>query len=406
MTLSGRDSWPEVDCSGVPSLFSSFVDTFVDFVVGGQILGPQPTSSGSDRESGGSSLLVTKVPAAERLIAIGDIHGDLRKAKEALMIAEVMDENEKWIGGKTVVVQVGDLLDRGGQELKTLYLLEKLKGEARKQGGDVHIMNGNHEIMNIEGDFRYVEPKGFAEFGEWGKWFKIGNALKEQCKGLEKPTDFFEDIPTNLPENLRARLAALRPGGPISSRFLAAHPTVLVVGQTVFVHGGLLPKHIDHGLENINEEVRRWILGEKKWYGPKYLHGRQALVWIREYSNEQESRCDCGLLEETLKSITGAQRMVVGHTIQEKLGINAVCNNKVVRVDVGMSEGCGNFAPEVLEVKGDKELTVLTRSGALRLMNDDEVITLLRKYRGRPGLASLLTPEKDKPQVPFTMQTA
>ncbi|KAL3678071.1 hypothetical protein R1sor_021027 [Riccia sorocarpa] len=383
MTTSGEDFGPEVDCSSVPSVFSSFVDTFVDFVVGGQVLGSQqsPTSSGALKENGVTSPVVTRVPAAERVIAVGDLHGDLEKAKEAMMIAEVMDANEKWMGGKTVVVQVGDVLDRGGEELKILYLLEKLKGEAMKQGGDVHIMNGNHEIMNIEGDFRYVDPKGFAEFGEWAKWYRIGNALKEQCKGLEKPPDFFKDIPTNLPENLRARLAALRPGGPISSRFLAAHPTVLIVGQTVFVHGGLLPKHIDRGLEKINDEVRRWILGEKNWLGPSYLHGRQALVWLREYSKEQESVCDCGLLEETLKSITGAQRMVVGHTIQEKLGINAVCNNKVVRVDVGMSKGCGNFAPEVLELRDDKELTVLTRSGALRMMNDEEIAALLRKYK-------------------------
>lgn len=410
MTLPSENPSPKPDCSKCPSLVSSFVDTFVDFVVGRQILGPNPSASApaASGKTGTTSPIVTRVPAAERLIAVGDIHGDLQKAKEALQIAKVMDENEKWIGGKTVVVQVGDVLDRGSDEIKVFYLLEKLKGEARKQGGDVHIMNGNHEIMNVEGDFRFVDRGGFAEFGEWAKWFKLGNAIKEQCSGLEKPRDFFADIPAHYPENQKARMAALRPGGPISSRFLAAHPTVLVVGQSVFVHGGLLPSHSNHGLEKINEEVRQWILGEKQWYGPDFLHGRDALVWLRKFSNERENQCDCALLEESLNALPGSKRMVVGHTIQESVGINAVCGNKVVRVDVGMSKGCGDYAPEVLEIRDDKELTVLSRSGALKLMDDEQLAAALRKYRGRSGLASLLlAPEpKVKTKLPAKMQTA
>lgn len=113
-----------VFCKKVPTLFSSFVDTFVDFVVGGQILRPlapslyqklSPSESKLDEgglegklpepavEGGG---IRTCFPAPERLIAIGDIHGDIAKARAALQTAEVIDENDHWIGGKTVVVQV------------------------------------------------------------------------------------------------------------------------------------------------------------------------------------------------------------------------------------------------------------------------------------------------------------
>lgn len=97
------------DCARVPSLLSEFVDTFVDYTVGGQFLGPQPSEfrnlkDGSKTEDG--EPIRARYPAPSRLIAIGDIHGDLKKLKEALRIASVMDHNERWIGGNTVVVQV------------------------------------------------------------------------------------------------------------------------------------------------------------------------------------------------------------------------------------------------------------------------------------------------------------
>jgi hypothetical protein len=135
-------------CSNVPALVSDFVDSFVDFVVGGQFLGSsssatsfsvnQKTSSsssasfattrldeeeeevdGNQQEKNSSKveessemerrgrMLSTWLPAPERLIAIGDIHGDLSKARAALRVAQVLDANDHWIGGKTVVVQVG-----------------------------------------------------------------------------------------------------------------------------------------------------------------------------------------------------------------------------------------------------------------------------------------------------------
>ena len=111
-------------------------------------------------------------------------------------------------------------------------------------------------------------------------------------------------------------MAALRPGGPIATRFLSKHPVVLVVGSSVFVHGGLLQDHVTYGLDRINDEVSDWMQGTKGWKRPGYLHGVDALEWLRKYSQVKESRCDCELLTQRLGSIDGAKRMVVGHTIQ------------------------------------------------------------------------------------------
>lgn len=381
-------------CKQVPSLFSSFVDAFVDYAVGGQVLSkpappsvdPNATLDAPYTKLDEAPPIVIKeeepqtwLPAPKRLIAIGDLHGDLAKARATLQVAEVIDEYDRWVGGETVVVQVGDLFDRGGEEIKVLYLLEKLRGEAQKAGGDVHIMNGNHEIMNIEGDFRYATQRGLDEFSGWAHWFNLGNILKEKCGGLGKQPDIFRDIPDSYPAGLRARIAALRPGGPIASRFLSKHSTVLVVGSSVFVHGGLLPKHVELGLERINEEVSNWMLGSKGWRGPRYLHGSNALVWLRKYSDVNESRCDCELLTRCLDSITGAKRMVVGHTIQQPVGLNGACDNKVIRVDVGLSKGCGDGMPQVLEIRQDNELRILSSRLPPSLLES-----------GARGLASLL----------------
>ncbi|XP_002963802.2 shewanella-like protein phosphatase 2 [Selaginella moellendorffii] len=389
-------------CGQVSNAVSSFVDSFVDFIVGGQILSKHAQSSansfhpaagagGEARNHGGDSGMgiVTRIPAVERLVAIGDIHGDLAKTRESLRIAGVVDEDDRWIGGKTVVVQVGDVLDRGGQELKVLYLLERLKGEAQRHGGDLHIMNGNHEVMNIEGDFRYATKEALDEFSAWAQWYRRGQALKERCHGLGRQPDAFRNVRKSIPDGVRARYAALRPGGPISSRFLAHHPTILIVGSTVFAHGGILPSHLDYGLEKINAEVRDWIQGRKGRQAPGYLRGKDAVVWARQYSIPVESLCDCKLLDEVLTGISGASRMVVGHTIQAPFGINSACQNQVFRVDVGMSSGCANTAPEVLEIRHDTVVRVLSKEKEKA------------PPQAPPGLASIL----DRGKSPILLQS-
>ncbi|KAI9078044.1 hypothetical protein K1719_039969 [Acacia pycnantha] len=362
-------------CSDVPNLLSSFVDTFVDFSVSGLFLSPPPPIENPTLASASEPSpllrfrppLQTRLPSPDRLIAIGDLHGDLEKSKQAFRLASLIDESDRWIGGSATVVQVGDVLDRGGEELKILYFLEKLKREAARSGGTIITMNGNHEIMNVEGDFRYVTRPGLDEFKVWADWFCLGNKMKNLCRGLEKPKDPFEGIPSvfrgvneEFFDGFKARIAALRPNGPISSRFLSQNLTVLVVGDSIFVHGGLLPQHVTHGLERINEEVRDWINGLSGRHSPAYCRGRDGLVWSRKFSDELAKNCDCSALEHVLSTIPGAKRMIMGHTIQD-VGINGVCDNRAIRIDVGMSKGCTNGLPEVLEIDGKRSgLRILT----------------------------------------------
>lgn len=100
-----------------------------------------------------------------RIVAVGDLHGDLDKARCALETAGVLssDGQSLWIGGETVLVQLGDILDRGEDELAILSLLKSLDIQAKAHGGAVFQVNGNHETMNVEGDYRYVDNGALDE---------------------------------------------------------------------------------------------------------------------------------------------------------------------------------------------------------------------------------------------------
>ena len=104
-------------------------------------------------------------PAAQappRLVVVSDVHGDLGQFVTVLTQAGVIDGARKWTGGTTVVVQTGDVPDRGPDSRKVMDLLMDLEKQARKAGGVVHALLGNHEVMNMVGDLRYVTPEEYA----------------------------------------------------------------------------------------------------------------------------------------------------------------------------------------------------------------------------------------------------
>ncbi|KAL8142608.1 hypothetical protein V2J09_015640 [Rumex salicifolius] len=394
-------------CTKIPSLLSAFVDTFVDFSVSGGLFLPMPPQlqsvprpkspplqnhdSDPPIPSPPRSTIQTHYPSPDRLVAVGDVHGDLDKLKESLRLAGLIDSSDRWSGGSTTLVQIGDVLDRGGNEIAILYFLEKLKRQAAGCGGTIITMNGNHEIMNIGSDFRYVTAEGFKEFTNWGFWYQIGISMKSLCSDtINLPEDPFEGLPSEFRginkqfhEGFRARIAALRPNGPISTRFLSDNPTVLVMGDNVFVHGGLLPSHVEYGLERINEEIRDWINGGRKSIERKIGNSANSPVWLRKYSYNEAEKCDCSMLEHVLATIPGARRMIMGHTIQPG-GINGVCGNKAIRIDVGMSKGCENGLPEVLEISKDSGLRVLTSNSLYKEENKYE--QLVGSHSGKDDL--------------------
>jgi hypothetical protein len=300
---------------------------------------------------------VTYLPRAERIIAVGDVHGDLRSLQEALRISRVVGAGSEWIGGRTLVVQLGDILDRGDEEREVLQYLEDLNVKASKHGGRVVTLLGNHEIMNVELDFRYVTPAGFSTFAR--KTNELEHGYNE--KSVPKT---YQEIINQLPDFMKARALALRPGGPTTIRYFSKSPVVLVVGDTVFVHAGLNNEHVAFGIDQINASTKNWLLGKAD--KPDILRGRFSPVWTRIYSypNLAVDSEECKELCSALDKIP-AKRMIVGHTPQSH--INSACKARVWRIDTGLSSAYGGNI-ETLEItkKGVKVLKGKNKRANLR----------------------------------------
>jgi Calcineurin-like phosphoesterase len=271
---------------------------------------------------------------AARVVAIGDLHGDLSATRAALKLAGAIDGQDRWIGGALVLVQAGDQLDRGGEDRAVFDLFQRLMAEAPKSGGKVLPLLGNHETMNAEGRMNYVATAGFSAF--------------EGLAGLDLGASWLEAHS----KSERARRAAFAPGGPYA-RMLATRAVVTQVGDTLFAHGGVGPEHVQYGLARINAETRRWLLGQ----AAQPAHSRSPStgpLWSYLYAQPAPDPATCAALGRMLTSL-GARRLVVGHVIQKR-GITSACAGKVWRVDVGMSSFYEDaHEVQVLELVGGKQ---------------------------------------------------
>ncbi|RKZ17055.1 calcineurin [bacterium] len=277
-----------------------------------------------------SSSGASEIP---RIVAIGDLHGDLDATRRALRLGGAIDHDDNWIGGQLIVVQTGDQLDRGDDEQEILDLFEELRIQARQAGGAFHALLGNHEIMNAKGDFRYVTEGGFKDFED---------AVHQ---------DSADSSLARYPQLERARRAAFLPGRPYAL-LLAERIVILQLGDNVFVHGGVLPQHVDYGIDRINAGTQAWMRGEAE--RPEILEGSDSPQWTRLYSDEPDSSA-CAVLGGVLKQL-GAKRIIMGHSVQE-LGIDPACDSLAWRIDVGLAAHYGGDM-QVLEIIGD-EIRVL-----------------------------------------------
>ncbi len=267
-----------------------------------------------------------RLPGSARVVAIGDIHGDLVALRGALRLAGAIDSDDRWIGKNLTVVQTGDQIDRGDQDREVLDVLEKLEIDAQAAGGKLYLLLGNHELMNAGFDFRYVTRKSFTSFDEFSSH---AGAEAQHVLGAE-----------------RGRAAAFAPGAPYALK-LSQHLVVAQVGDTLFAHGGVLPAHVDYGLDRINREASAFLTGKLREL-PRVLGGDDAPDWVRVYGSPEVDDATCQLLGRVLGQV-GAKRLVVGHTVQEH-GISSACQDRLFRIDIGLSAFYGVKSPQVLEL--------------------------------------------------------
>jgi Calcineurin-like phosphoesterase len=210
--------------------------------------------------------LAAAAGAAPRIVAVGDVHGDVAAFKGILVEAGVLDSSGAWAGGETVLVQVGDLIDRGPSMRGALDFVMELEQAAAKHGGRVVSLLGNHEVLNLTGDLRYVTPANYVEFADARSekrradaWRQVRDLRKRRARKLgqpEPPTGpeareaWFQAHPPGFLEHQEA----FGPGGKYG-RWLRARPAIFVSQETAFMHGGLSPSLAGDSLEEIDRRV-------------------------------------------------------------------------------------------------------------------------------------------------------
>lgn len=279
-------------------------------------------------------------PVPHRIIAIGDIHGDIDAARAAFQLAGASNSKDEWIGGKLVVVQLGDLIGRSHQDREVLDFILGIQEKAAAAGGRVHVLVGNHEVFGARLRVDFVADEAYSAF--------------EGIPGLNL------DDPrlAHLPADQRARGAALISGGYYAKR-LSEFPAVLRLGNTIYAHGGVTPHWASYGVDLINKEYSQWFAGAID--EPTSAIGVDAgksddIVTMSRHFSADVGNEDCLMLQESLE-ILGAKRMIVAHSVQESIAPR--CDSTVWAIDTGMSRYYAGDL-QVLEIINDEEISIIT----------------------------------------------
>jgi len=291
----------------------------------------------------------------QRIVAVGDVHGDFEQLVEVLRSAKVMNNQNKWSGGETHLVQVGDLPDRGPDTRKIMDLFMKLETQARRDGGAVHALIGNHEAMNIYGDIRYITPEEFDSFRDVDSeqvreaFYKMHlDELSKDPAGKEPDDAYRKDWENKHPLGYFEHRYQFGPNGKYG-KWIGSHNTIIRINDTVFLHGGIGPKYADISREAINEQIREELRDFSTLKGGVVLDSDGPL-WYRGFARSEET-----ILAEHVDHVLklhGARRIVVGHTPTEG-AILPRFGGKVLLIDVGLSAYYGSRLSCLL-IEGDK----------------------------------------------------
>lgn len=212
-------------------------------------------------------LLADSSKAPARIIAVGDVHGDYDALVRLLERAKLIDPQQQWVGGNAVLVQTGDLVDRGAKVRQVLDFIMALDGRARDHGGRVVSLLGNHEAMSVTGDLRYVTPEIYASFAgpdaekrrEKG-WKQYADWAKRRAKRMKQPEPDLSDAVRQKwmqdhPAGYFEYVEAFSPNGRYG-KWVRKRDTLVKLAGILFLHGGIDPRLADLGVEGINRRVR------------------------------------------------------------------------------------------------------------------------------------------------------
>jgi len=363
--------------------------------------------------------VTSSVAAGERIVAIGDIHGNYDGFVSILQRAGLVDDEAHWIGGETTFVQTGDIFDRGVEVFEVLDLLMRLEQEAAAAGGKVIVLLGNHEGMNLVGFFRDVNPEVYARFVDnksekrrkaaYKNFKKYWRAKAEELLGApvaEVPEEIKEQWMAAIPPGWLEYKEALGPDAHYGS-WLHKRPVVFVIDGVLFVHGGLGPDLAGLSVDEINakvvselatyERLRKLMIEDRLVPStaelaslvsvyvemdppdPKYAElagAEQWLVfseggplWFRGGARWEEET-ETERMIELLAGI-GAERAVSGHTVQDEGRIEVRFGGRIFLIDTGMlSSVYTGGRPSALVIE-DGVFTAIYTDGSSEVLVDE-----------------------------------
>ncbi|HEX5264431.1 MAG TPA: metallophosphoesterase [Phenylobacterium sp.] len=285
-----------------------------------------------------------------RVVVIGDLHGDYAKFHDQLTQAGLINASDAWSGGKTHLVQLGDVPDRAPDTRKILDLLIKLEPQARRAGGYVHALIGNHEAMNMEGDLRYTTPAEFAAFVDRQSparrdayYARVVEAMK-----ANPPTG---GVPT-FDEAFRAKFDAEHPLGwvehrlawsptGIYGRWVVTHEAVIRIDDTLYLHGGIGPEFTGFDADTMNRAVVAALMHEPEVAGGPHdiLWNEQGPLWYRGMAMNDEAAESANVAAVLARH--QVKRIVLGHTKRYPM-VNARFDGAVILTDIAVRGGCSD----------------------------------------------------------------
>lgn len=275
----------------------------------------------------------------DRVVAVGDVHGDYDQFVALLRSARLIDADGKWTGGQTHLVQTGDILDRGADSRKVMDLLMRLEEESRQAGGAVHALIGNHEAMVLYGDLRYLSPGEIEAFRDADSEKTRETFFKEHVKEVERSLpapkiddDYRKRWEAGTPLGLVELRRAFGPQGRYG-RWIRGHNAVIQIDGTLFLHGGISPRFAEWSVRRINESVRSELEDLGKLEGG-IVKPDDGPLWYRGLAQGDEALL-AGHVRKVLSNYK-AERIVIGHTFTDG-AIGARFGGRVLMIDVGLS---------------------------------------------------------------------
>lgn len=306
-----------------------------------------------------------------KIIAVGDLHGDYKIFIKILEMTKLIDSNGNWVGKDTYVVQVGDtldgkrpdvtpdkeFLDESG-EIELMRYIIQLDSQAKRFGGRVISLLGNHELYPY---YLKDDPHFLKDYVKT----KDIQTLKEKFNGAD-------------------RLKFFQPGKEGANLLSRTRPLLIQLGEFLFIHGSITNKLIKYGLDSngkvniskINEQTSKWLSGKGKI--PKYLEDTTSEnpVFSRMYSSDQDfNKSECDKISKQLSYFNNVNYVVMGHSRYKN--INATCQNKLIRTDVSLSRAFGGKLSE--KVKSIQVLQIeqyKNKDPSLKIITPAKVIDL------------------------------